>query len=383
MKALKGIKVLDLSKLLPGNYCSMLLADYGAEVIKVEQPQKPDPVRSFLPQKNGISYWHMSLNRNKKSLSLDYLSPEGKEIFFKLVENADVLLHSYRPGYMEQNGLSYDELKKINPGLVYASITGFGNHSENSGKAAHDINILGLCGANISKRIPEPALGSIQIAGLSGAMHGAFAILAAIYAKTHTGQGQYVDISMMRSTLSLLAVDFSNISGFNDTGTPVHPRQSPNYTFYRTKDGRYMTVGTFEKKFWDKMCDILNIPEAKEKIKNPGCRKELFTLLNSKFRQKTRAEWEEIFAAENICISGVYDLPEAMQKGIFEENEMLTVFDDGKGANKYIAPPVELSGTPAKIGSGAPSLGEHNEQILCQAGLANEELCRLKAKGIT
>lgn len=383
MKALNEIKVLDLSKMLPGNYCSMLLADYGAQVIKVEQPQRIDPVRYFQPQKNGLSYWHMALNRNKRSLTLDYLSPEGKEIFLELVKTADVLLHSSRPVFMKKHGLSWEELEKVNPRLVYAALTGFGSSAANSEKAAHDINILGLCGANISPRLPEPSLGSIQVSGLSGAMHGSFAILAALLARGHTGKGQYVDISMMRSTLSLLTVDFSNISGFKDTGTPIHPRQSPNYTFYKTKDSKYMTVGTFEEKFWNRMCDILYLPEAKEKIKDPSCRDELFEFLNNAFSKKTRDEWVAIFDNENICVTGVYELSEAMQNGIFAENDMLTVLDDEHtGKTEYIAPPVGLSDTPAVIECRAPFLGEHNDPILSGLGIKSEKILELKEKGI-
>ena len=381
MKALQNIKVLDLSKMLPGNYCSMLLADYGAQVIKVELPGREDPVRSFQPQKAGLSYWHIALNRNKKSLSLDYKSPEGKKVFFELVKTADVLLESFRPGQLEKWGLSYEVLKEINPRLIYCSISGYGK-TQQVARATHDINVAGLTGSNYEEG-KEPFVGPVQMSGLSGAMHAAFGILAAVNARTMTNQGQHVDVSLMRSSLSLLAIDFSNYLGFKETGSPIYPRRMPNYSTYKTKDGKYMTVGAFEAKFWQRLCEILDITELQDKIYDKTKREEIFSLLEKKFAEKTRTQWEEIFAGEDICVTGVYSFLEAAEKGCFVENEMMLELHDEKfGQYKQLAPPIFFSETPADASARATYPGENNKEILFSLGFDEEKIADMEKKGI-
>lgn len=382
MKALQNIRVIDLTKMLPGDYATMMLADYGADVIKVELPGKEDPIRFFSPQKEGLSYSHLALNRNKKCITLDFRKDEGKNILLELIKTADVLIESFRPGFMATNGLSYDAVKQVNKKIVYCSLSGFGHGHEDQGKPAHDLNIVGLTGCN-SEGEKEPFIGPVQIAGLTGSMQAAFGILAALNARSMTGEGQHVDVAIMRSLLSLLPLDFSNYRGCEEQGTLPYPRRTPNYSTYRTKDGKYFTAGTFETKFWRRLCSLLQIEDKAAELFDETKKEALFETVAHAFAQKTRAEWEEIFKAEDICVTGVYSFNEAAERDCFAENDMLLTLKDEKlGEMQHLAPPVFLSATPAALSSRAAYPGEHNKQIFSELGLSEIELEKLSQKGL-
>ncbi len=366
MQALEDIKVIDLSVLLPGNYCGMLLADFGAEVVKVE-PSGGDPVRGFLPQKEGLSYWHIMLNRNKKSVALDLKTEAGRAGLLNMVKEADVLLEAFRPGAMDKLGLSYATLSGINPRLIYCSLSGYGDYSA---KAAHDLNISGLVGVNVGDG--APLVGDAQFSGIMAANQAALGILAALHARTLSGKGQKVDVSLLRSAISMLPVAASNCLGELETGTPVYPRKTPNYTVYPTKDDKYMTVGMLEERFWRRLCEVLGLPDLADKM---GGREEfpaMFARLEEVFRQKTRAEWEEIFAGEDICVTPVLDIKEAIERGILDECGMLTdVEDEQLGRYRQFGLPVVLSDTPGRLCRRAPYLGEHNGEC----GVFANDIC--------
>ena len=382
-RALQDLKVIDLSKLLPGNYCSMLLADYGAEVIKVERPQAPDPLRFFQPQKAGLSYWHLTLNRGKKSLCLDFKKEEGRLAFLSLVRQADVLLESSRPGAMAKIGLDYPSLREVNQRLIYCSLSGYGQTGKNSGRAAHDLNALGLSGISCQGDGSEPSVYSVQIAGLSAAFQAAFAVLAAVCARSLTGRGQSVDISIMRSALSLLPVSFANYLGEMETGLPMYPRRTPNYCAYRTRDGGYFTVAAMETKFWRRFCELLNVPEIQGDLDDFNAHPALFERIGGIFAQKTRQEWENIFLGEDICVTPVYTLREMMAKGILAENGMLLhLTDERLGDCRQLNCPAFLSETPGAPGARARYLGEDNRALLEKFGFSAGQITRLSEKGI-
>ncbi len=383
MKALEGLTVLDLSKLLPGNYCTMLLADYGANVIKVEKPDAKDPVRDFSPRKKDLSYWHLALNRNKKSLCIDFSSEDGKRVFMQLVKKADVLVESARVGYMAKLGLDYDSLKKINPKLIYCSISAVGQTNKNSGIVLHDLNVQGFLGLNGCTNCKQPTTPNVPTTGIIAAHQAVIAILAVVNARSTTGLGQYIDVSLMRSAMSLLPVDFSNHIGFLETGEPVYPRNAPNYTVYQTKDGEFISVGTFEKKFWQRLCEVLDISELSEYINDKNNFGFLKEKLQSCFKQKTKAEWEDIFSGENICVTPVYSLAQAYDEGMFDEYQMqLTLTDKTIGDYKMLDNAAILSDTPSSVYMRSTYLGENSEEILLDAGFDKIFIDDLIAKKI-
>jgi crotonobetainyl-CoA:carnitine CoA-transferase CaiB-like acyl-CoA transferase len=361
----------------------MLLADYGAEVIKVERPDAPDPLRFFQPQKAGLSYWHLTLNRGKKSLCLDFKKEEGRSAFMSLARHADILLESSRPGAMERLGLGYDSLREANPRLIYCSLSGYGQAGKNSSLAAHDINALGLAGINYQEGDNGPTVYNVQFAGLSAAFGAAFAVLAAVCARTVTGLGQAVDISLMRSTLSLLPASFANYMGEKETGTPMYPRRTPNYCAYPTLDGGYFTVAAMEPKFWHRFCGLLSIPEMEKDIGDIDAHPALFSRIGGIFAQKTRADWEKIFGGEDICVTPVYQLHEMMDRGILAENGMLLNLADAQiGSYRQLNCPAVLSETPGAPGARARYVGEDTLEVLEKFGFSADEIARLGAKGI-
>lgn len=362
MQTLEGVRVLDLSKLLPGDYCSMMLADLGAEVIKVEDPNGGDPIRHFQPQKSGTGFWHRTLNRNKKSITLDLRKQEEREELISLIPKADVLLESFRPGRMEALGLSYEELSKINPKLIYCSISGFGHEGLRSYESAHDLNIVGLAGIAPDQHYQE---NQIQLSGVSAGTHGAMGIIVALYHRTLTGKGQKVDISLLRSTFSLLPTAFSNYMGKKETSFPGYGHGKPNYRMYRTQDGKFLTVGAFEEKFWRRLCELVEYPEGLKLSLDESKEQEISDHMEAIFAGKSLQEWRRIFDKEDICVTPVYTLEESIEEGIMKDSEMLKELWDEEWGNYWqIGAPIHFSASPTQFKDRAPSLGEHNSEFL-------------------
>ena len=257
MKALEGIKVIDLSKWLPGQYCGMVLGDFGADVIKIDDIAG-DSTRQFIPQKEkDMSYWHLALNRNKKGIAIDLRTEAGKDILRKLMLTADVVLEGFRPGFMAKLGLDYATISKENPRLVYCSITGFGQTGKYKHKPAHDLNIVGLAGINSLDDVGNACVVDIQVSALGGSMNAVSGILLALFARERTGQGQYVDVSLYNTALSMEATAVSSLWGCQETGAEPFGRIAHYYNIYKTKDGKYLTVGTIEPKFWQELCRLI------------------------------------------------------------------------------------------------------------------------------
>ena len=259
MGALDGIRILDLSRLLPGPYCSMLLADFGAEVIKIEEPGRGDYSRSFPPFQNGFGYWHLQLNRNKKSVALDLKSDAGRAAFLKLVQTADVVLESYRPGVLKRLGIDYETVSRLNPKIVYCAITGYGKRGPLVDQADHDIGYVSLAGITSMSGEPggRPAIPGILMADMNAALMAGMSILMAVRHAEQIGTGQEIDISLYNTALTLMpgAASLYFGSGFvAERGNNWLTGAYANYNIYETRDGRYVSVGCLEKKFWSNLC---------------------------------------------------------------------------------------------------------------------------------
>src|SRR5258708_7887537 len=257
--ALQGVRILDLSRMLPGPYCSMMLADLGAEVIKVEEPKIGDPTRHSPPTIDGRSAAFIQVNRNKKSIALDLKQPEGRAIFLKLASTADCVLEQFRPDVVDRLRVDYATVAEVNPRIVYCSLTGFGQNGPHRERSGHDLNYLalsGVLGLTADER-GKPVIPGVQVADLAGAMIAGFAILAALLARDRTNRGQYLDVSMFYVMLSMLPIPASY--EFAGKTIPVGGKyvlsgQYPFYNIYQTSDGKYMTLGALEPKFWANFC---------------------------------------------------------------------------------------------------------------------------------
>jgi len=387
---LEGMRVLDLTRLLPGPYCTLLLADMGADVIKVEDVGGGDLLRLNPPiVASGMSVHFHVINRNKRSIALDLKRREGRELLIELAGSwANVLVEQFRPGVMDRLGVGYETIKEANPSIVYCSITGYGQDGPYRDVAGHDINYLGYAGV-LGATGPAggpPTLSGVQIADLGGGgMFGALSILMAYTHMKSTGEGQHVDVSMMDGSLSWLTVNTGEVL----TGGEAPPRGSqllwgatPCYNVYEAADG-YMAVGAIEGKFWKRLCELLGRPDYADEQFTFGKFDEIFAWLRETFKQKTRDEWMELFGCEDACVTPILDLDEVPRNPQVMHRDMMPEVEDEKlGHSRTIGIPFKFSETPGEIRMSAPSLGEHTDDVLKMLGCSVDEIARLKAEGV-
>ncbi|MBX5451640.1 CaiB/BaiF CoA transferase family protein [Thermogemmatispora sp.] len=388
---LSGIRVLDLSRLLPGGYASQLLADFGADVIKVEEPGSGDYGRNMPPYgPGGMGLAFLAVNRNKRSLTLNLKSDEGRAIFLRLVRSADVLLESFRPGVMARLGLGYEQLREIRPELIYCAISGYGQDGPYSQRAGHDLNYLGYAGLLHYNRDHQgrPVMPPTQLADLAGGgLMAVIGILAALVGRHQSGQGRFVDVSMTEGAMALLPLA---ISTYLTTGQAPQPGHSPLdgglpcYNIYETRDGGYITLAALEPKFWHAFCTRIGHLELLpfHTPVGPEERKQAIAILQSIFKTKTRDEWLAELADLDACVGPVYSLEEALSdphaqaRGVAHLSEIA-----GETLGTLRAFP-RLSDTPQEERYQPPRLGEHTAMILSELGYSQEEIASFRARGI-
>lgn len=390
MGALSGIKVLDLSRLLPGPYCSLMMADYGAEVIKIEEPELGDYIRWRKPAIEEIGARHLTINRNKKSVELNLKTEEGKEIFKKMAESADVILESFRPGVMSRLGIGFDEISKINRGIVYCSLTGYGQTGPYRDLPGHDINYIGYSGilGLIGEKNGKPVVPGVQIADIGGgALMALSGICMALFNKERTGKGQYIDVSMMDGAVTWLyaaASDYFASGKVPERGKNRLDGQYAFYQVYETKDNKYLSVGASEEKFWKKICELIGKPEWIELHGgNEDVQEQLKLEMSEVFKKKNQQEWLDLLALEETCVGPVNDIEQIFSDPQIIERELFTEMKHPVAGNiKQIGFPIKFSETPGKIHSHAPILGEHTEEILQQLNYSSETIENLRNSGV-
>lgn len=383
MQALEGIKIIDFSKWLPGQYCGMVLGDFGADVIKVEDV-KGDVTRGFTPAKEpGMSYWHLMLNRNKRGITVNLKTPAGREVLLRLLKEADVFLEGFRPGYLKMLGLDYESVSKINPRLIYCSITGFGPEGKYKHMPSHDINVIGLAGVAAPEDGTDISMPSVQVAALGGSLNAISGILMALYARERTGKGQLVNVDLYSSAINAEITAISSVIGCRETGMPFFGRTASHYySVYKTKDGRYLSIGTIEPKFWQKMCRLIDLPELENRQFDFAHSAEIKEKLAAAFAGKTQAEWLELIGKDEFCVTPIRTLQEALDSSLTtEQSQMLVTKKEDFGNYTYVKSAAKLSDTPGTIRKRAPYLGEHTQEVLESAGYTKEEIAAMHEKG--
>ena len=378
MNLLEGIKVVDFSKWLPGQYCGMLLGDYGADVIKIED-LAGDATRKFWPEKApGMSYWHLMLNRNKRGVALDIKKQGGREALAKLLAEADVFLEGFRPGYLARYGLDYETMHKINPRLVYCSITGFG---QNCHKPAHDLNVIGLAGLNSLDDVGGACVSEVQVSAIGSGLNALSGIAIALLARERTGRGQWLDVNLYATAMSMQVTGISSLWGCAETGDTPFGRTAHYYNIYRCKDGRFLTVGTIEPKFWQRFCDLIHCPELEKRQFDFAHEAELKQLVSEKIAEKTQAEWLELIGGAEFCVTPVCTLDEALQSQLTAQEAILEEQECDLGKLRYIGGPVKFSAASSVISRRAPYLGEHTKEVLSALGYSQEDITALHNEG--
>ena len=375
---LRGLRVLDLSRLLPGPYLTLVLADMGADVVKVEAPGAGDWVRWLSPQHGGMAAQFIALNRGKRSIALDLKRPGGAETLLRLARRADVVVESFRPGVMDRLGVGWEALHAENPGLVYCAISGFGQTGPYRDRAGHDLNYLGLSGALAASGVQDgpPAMPGFQLADLAGgALFGLVGVLAAIVARQQTGQGRFVDVSMTEGALAINALTLSQVLGGGGPlarGTDQLAGGAACYGVYLTSDGRYLTLAALEPKFWQAFCEAVGHPEWRTRhMGDPGMRADLEAL----FGTATRDEWMARLGTAEVCVEPVLELHELdghplhAARGVFFDLDQ----PGAQGPLRQFRTPLVPPEDTGAIGP-APRLGEHTRQVLSEAGLDDEAI---------
>ncbi|NVM30934.1 MAG: CoA transferase [Candidatus Helarchaeota archaeon] len=382
--ALDHLRVLDLTTLLPGPLATSILADFGAEVIKIESPLRPDLMRRLPPlvgdakARDRLSAVFYSINRNKKSLTLNLKSDEGKEIFMKLVRSADVLVEQFRPGVMARLGLPYEALKDINPSLIYCAITGYGQDGPYSQMVGHDINYIGVSGMASLTGTDEPVLQGAQVADIgAGSMNAVTAILLALIAREKTFKGQYIDISMMDGTIPWLQIP---LLSYLTSGEKQHRGEThvsggvASYNLYKCKDGKYITIGALEPKFYTNLCKALNRRDLKRYYMNLKKQEHVKQEFQQVFLTKDRDEWWEELRAQEVCVAPMNEIWEVEDDPQVKFRKMIIETETDEGLIKQLGIPIRLSETPGTLRTVAPKLGEHSEEILQNLGYSSDTI---------
>lgn len=376
--ALDGITVVDLSRLLPGPYCSMILADHGARVIAVED-------KRFLA--DGLFF--NLINRNKEHMSLNLKTEKGREIFYRLIAKADVLLEGFRPGVVDRLGVDYESVRQANPKIIYCSITGYGQNGPFRDRVGHDVNYLSYAGVLdlIGEKDHPPSIPGVQIADIAGGgMNAAIGILLALFARQNTGKGQYIDISMTDGMVGFLpaALFFRQLTGQEPKRADgILSHRYACYNTYETADGRYLSIGAVENRFWKQLCDTLAIPEYAPLQYDDQRREEILQSMRQTFKQKTLDEWDAILADLDICWGKIQSTKEVLEDPLFLQRETVVEIEDKDGKkSKTIGVTVKLSDTPGTIRTPPVDFGESTASILQEMGYTEEDIKEFEEKGV-
>jgi crotonobetainyl-CoA:carnitine CoA-transferase CaiB-like acyl-CoA transferase len=382
---LAGVRVLDLTRLLPGGYCTLLLADLGADVVKVEEPGRGDYLRWMAPMVDGEGAMHRALNRGKRSVVLDLKHPDGPSVLGGLAARSDVFVESFRPGVLDRLGLGHEALRREHPGLVTCAITGYGQDGPYRDRVGHDLNYLGYGGilGLTGDAGGPPVIPAVQIGDMGGGgMVAALGIVAALLERSRTGLGRFVDVSMLDGVVSWLSV---HAGAYLATGEEPERGRMPLsggsacYRVYRAGDGRDLTVAALEPRFWAALCTALGLPELEaEQFAPPERQREIADRLQQTFATRSRDEWLAVLEPLEACVGPVNTVGEALDDPQVRHRGMVAEVGD-----RAVGPasPLRFDGASGTASRPAPGLGQHTAEVLAEAGFSDHEIAGLQARG--
>ncbi|PCI51843.1 MAG: carnitine dehydratase [Alphaproteobacteria bacterium] len=385
MSALSSLKILDFSTLLPGPFGTLMLADLGAQVLRIESPARPELSRELGAKDGDSSYLHRYINRSKRSLSLNLKKPESIRIIKRLIRDYDIVVEQFRPGIMDKLGLGYDALKAVNPRLIYCSLTGYGQSGPYRDRAGHDNNYLAIAGVQDHSRrkgqAPVPA--GTQIADLAGgSLHLVAGLLAAVIHRSEAGKGQYIDISMTDAAFTLNAVSASSCLG---AGIEAGPEQEllnggQFYDYYETSDGRYFSVGSLEPKFRQALCAALDRPDLVESAfsSDPEQQVEFKREIAGYFKSKSYAECLLLFKSIDACVEPVLTLSEACEHEQLHARKMIVEVD----GIRQVGCAVKMSESPAQFLFKGCAVGQHNGILVTEFGFGEDQMEQFTKAGV-
>lgn len=380
---LTGVRVLDLTRLLPGAFLTGLLADLGADVIKVEDPRGGDYMRWMQPTIGAESAASWVLNRGKRCIAVDLKSGSGVAAVLRVARTCDVVVEGFRPGVADRLGVGYDAVREVRPDVVYASLTGYGSHGAQAQAAGHDLNYLALAGVlgMTGTAAGDLAVPGVQVADLGGASALGIGVLAALLRARTTGVGGRVEVAMYDTVVAWTSMHAAAYLAAGDRclpGTAPLNGGLPCYGLYRCADGGYLAIGALEPAFWREVCDVLDRPDLIERGWDGSARDEVAAAI----ARRPRDAWAAAFAGRDACVTAVLDLGEALESPLARERRVVQPGPvDGGGAELSLSSPIRMDGEVSAIGSPAPGLGEHTRAVLAEAGLTDVEIDALTAEG--
>lgn len=382
---LKGTRILDLSRLLPGPYATLLLADLGAEVIKVEDPAGGDPLRLTPPFIGDWSYRFAQFNRNKKSVALNLKSADGRRIFLELCRQADALVETFRPGVTERLAVDCESVRNVNPRIVYCSLTGYGQTGPYRERVGHDLNYLGVAGLLSLTGREKPEIPGTPVADLAGGMCAALTVLAALARRSRTGEGAFIDVAMTDVAFSWLAIHLAELFA---GGAAPGPDETillgafPCYAIYETADGKHLAVGALEPKFWQNLCAVLERPDAIPHQFDAQQREGIFADFRAIFKTRTSAAWLVFLSGQEIPVTPVNDLREALADPQIEHRGLVKLLTSGGLEIKQVAFPARFDRSPEESDAPPPRLGQQTREVLEGMGYKNDAIEELRARGV-
>lgn len=393
LQPLDGVRILDLTRLLPGPYATQLLGDLGAEVVKIEEPTVGDYYRDERPSVDADSWIFAMLNRNKKSVALDLKDDRGVAAFIELAETADAVVEGFRPGVVDRLGIDHETVRGVNDSIVYCSLTGYGQTGRYARWPGHDINYIGIGGLLDMTGDPDeaPVLPGLPVADLAGGMATALATMIGLFQAATTGEGAYFDLAMtdvMVSWMTLYApYVFDRAAQPPDRGGTLPAGKYPCYGVYQTADGEYITLGALEYKFWEAACEALGLDE----YANPDDHfpaeddrlEEVREAVADRFAARTRAEWLDRIDPEEIPVAPVNDVTEVWTDPQVTHREMVTSMPTDDGPIPTVDTPIRPAGHEATVRAGSPGLGEHSREVLAELSVDEVDLDALFADGVT
>jgi crotonobetainyl-CoA:carnitine CoA-transferase CaiB-like acyl-CoA transferase len=395
MGVLDGIRIVELARVAPGEFCTMMLADMGADVLKIETPDPTAASDAEAARRAAFAF----VNRNKRSMTLNLKAPEGQAVFKRLAAGADVIVEGFRPGVMKRLGADYETIRALNPRIVYCSLSGFGQDGPYKSYPAHDMNYLSLAGmlGLIGDADRKPAIPLNIIADYAGAsLHGALGIVLALYAREKNGRGQHVDVSYLDTSISLLAATPNMRFFFSDgmlprRGTGFLSGTYPYYAIYETKDAKLLTIGCTEPWLWENFCKAIGRPDFVRFARKPdqyvraanaeedGARRDVESIMKT----KTRDEWYALLVKADVCVGKVYDVEEMPSDPQVQHRQMVVeVEHPTHGRIKEFGIALKMSETPGSIRRAAPYSGEHTEDVLKDLGYAAGDIAAFRDRGI-
>ncbi|MBI4416892.1 MAG: CoA transferase [Euryarchaeota archaeon] len=388
-RPLDGVVVLDFSRLLPGPFCTQLLANLGADVIKVEDPVLGDYMRAVPPTIDDTSYAFLMVNRGKRSVVVDLRKEEGRRVLYRLATKADVFVEQFRPHTVKALGIDYPQIRKTNPDIIYCSFGGFGRTGPYADRPAHDLNfeaMAGILSVGAARQDGQPAIPGVPMSDLASALMAAFSIVASVHRRERFGGGEFLDVSIFDASVSLMVLNLARYLGTGEVPLPGETIVTgifPFYNLYETKDGRWLSVACVEAKFWRRLCEALGLPEhIDDQFVAGEMARPVAEKLQAAFRSKTLAEWDEIFRREDLPVMPVLDVGEVVADPHVKARGLLPAVRVGGKRRLVLAHPTKATRSNVRTLGKAPARGEHTDEVLRWAGFSPRQIRDLRSKGV-